>query len=912
MRVMITCLLALFFSSTSLFAQVLNPVKWEMSQKQISAQEFDLIFTANIDQGWTIYSQHTDEGGPVPTSFEFDAGTHFTRVGEVKELGKTKEGNDPLFGVNVIKFKEQKVRFIQRVKATDLSKSITGYLTFMTCDNARCLPPKDIDFDFKLKANKTKNTDTGNASNKDKDKAAALAKAEAMKKAAAEKQAAAAKEKLAQSEKIKAKKAEDRALITKAEAEKEAIAKKLELNAAGGAAQGSAGANAKEEQGESGILDPVSWTFKKEKISDTEYDLIFTATAETGWTIYSQHTEEGGPVATSFLLDAGTHFEAVGETEEKSKKKEGPDPLFDGVNVIKFVENPVTFRQRIKWTDTNKAITGAVEFMTCDSKQCLPPKFIDFSFDLNKGIVGNKATGNSAKNQQGNVIDQVRPSLVSTNKEPIGDCGGNEESSSNLLWIFFGGFIGGLLALLTPCVFPMIPLTVSFFTKGSKDKKQGIKNGLIYGLSIIVIYVAIGLLVTAVFGPKALNELSTNAIANVLFFLIFVAFAFSFFGYYEITLPSSIANKSDSMADRGGLIGTFFMAFTLAIVSFSCTGPIIGTALVQSAVNPLGPFMVMFGFSTALALPFGLFAAFPAWLNSLPRSGSWMTSVKVVLGFLELALALKFLSVADMTMHWGILKYELFMGLWILIFAGMTLYLFGYIKFPHDSPLKKLSMPRLASAIGALAFTIYLCTGFMFNERSQSYNALGALSGLAPPAYYNYFIGETDITKPNPTIKAKYPSFTKCANNLDCFKDYYEGLAYAQEVNKPVFLDFTGYGCVNCRKTEEHIWSVDNVWKKLDEDFVLVSLYVDDRKKLKETLISKPTQEKLRNIGNMWADFQIVNFKQNSQPLYVIMSPDEKVLARPRGYKEGAEDYADFMDCGLKTYESYAQQQGMK
>ncbi|MCB0616035.1 MAG: thioredoxin family protein, partial [Phaeodactylibacter sp.] len=457
-------------------------------------------------------------------------------------------------------------------------------------------------------------------------------------------------------------------------------------------------------------------------------------------------------------------------------------------------------------------------------------------------------------------------------------------------------------------VFPMIPLTVSFFTKSSQDRASGIRNALIYGLSIIVIYVSIGLMITAFFGGDALNVLSTNWIANTLFFVIFIAFAFSFFGYYEITLPSSWANKSDTMADRGGLLGIFFMAFTLAIVSFSCTGPIIGSALVQSATDKLGPFIVMLGFSSALALPFALFAAFPGWLNSLPKSGGWMNSVKVVLGFLELALALKFLSVADMTMHWNILPYELFMGAWVLIFAAMTAYLFGLIRFPHDSPVKKLSITRGSFAFLSLALTLYLATGFFYNGETKSYNSLKLMSGLAPPATYNILLPDTKDGL-NTDIKARYPSFTKCANNLDCFKNYAEGMAYAKEVKKPVLLDFTGYGCVNCRKTEEHIWVADEVKNKLSGDFVLVSLYVDDRKALEETLLSIPRQEKLRNVGNKWADFQIVNFEQNSQPLYVMMSPDERVLAAPRGYKEGVEDYAEFLECGLDTYEQVSDEQ---
>jgi len=358
------------------------------------------------------------------------------------------------------------------------------------------------------------------------------------------------------------------------------------------------------------------------------------------------------------------------------------------------------------------------------------------------------------------------------------------------------------------------------------------------------------------------------------------------------------------MADKGGLIGIFFMAFTLALVSFSCTGPIIGTAIVQAATKGeyLGPFLVMFGFSTALALPFGLFAAFPAWLNTLPKSGSWMNSVKVVLGFLELALALKFLSVADMTNGWGFLKYELFMGLWILIFAGMTAYLFGFIKFPHDSPIKKLGVTRLAFGVLSIALVVYLATGFKVNEKTGDYNALSLMSGLAPPAHYNFFLPEAAY---DPEIKAKYSSYGKCANNINCFKDYFEGIAYANEVNKPVMLDFTGHGCVNCRKTEEHIWVDDRIRSILNDSVVLISLYVDDDKELDSLYISELTGKKLRNVGNKWADFQIVNFEQNSQPLYVLATTDQQVITRPRAFVPGVQGYLDYLKCGLQHNRNY-------
>ncbi|MFT4760392.1 MAG: thiol:disulfide interchange protein [Paraglaciecola sp.] len=853
MRVFITYL-ALFLTAQFASAQILEPVKWTFTQNQLSDDEFEIIYTASLDDGWYIYSQYLDgEDGPIPTSFNYEgnSGT-YALVGKNEERSSHKKsGYDKLFEMEVIKFSKQ-VSFVQKVKVTDDTQPVKGYFEFMTCDDARCLPPEEVDFSFTLKKKKTAATPT-----------------------------------------------EDLKIV-----DKEAIDNNP-------AKEDSAPA----KQAQSGLLDPVKWDMTVEKTGGNTFDLLLKANIQKGWYVYSQFLEgEDGPVPTTLYWDDNDVVKIIGKAAEESKDKvSGFDKMFK-MDVTKF-KKAFTMRQSVTAADLTKPLTGAVEFMTCDDTRCLPPTEVPFKVDFSsmQALIGNAAMektvispvvagGDGTVNvpMEGNVIDQEIATIQATYKNPIGDCGAEDNAKGQgLIMTFVFGFLGGLLALLTPCVFPMIPLTVSYFTKSSTNKATGIRNALIYGLSIIVIYVGLGLIITAVFGPEALNALSTNAIANVLFFLVFILFAFSFFGYYEITLPSSWANKSDTMADKGGLVGIFFMAFTLALVSFSCTGPIIGTALVESAKNPSGPLIVMLGFSTALALPFGLFAAFPGWLNSLPKSGGWMSSVKVVLGFLELALALKFLSVADMTMGWGILPYELFVGLWVLIFAATTAYLLGFIKFPHDSPKTNYTPGRLFFTALFGAATLYLATGFMFNEKTQAYNSLAAMSGLAPPAHYNMFLPSP---VPNAEIKAKYPSFTKCANNLDCFKDYYEGLAYAKEENLPILLDFTGHGCVNCRKTEEHIWIEDGVWNKIAQDFVLISLYVDDRKKLETELISKSRESKLRNIGNKWADFQIVNFQQNSQPLYVMMSPDESVLAAPRGYKEGADDYLEFLECGLDVF----------
>ncbi len=685
------------------------------------------------------------------------------------------------------------------------------------------------------------------------------------------------------------------------------------------------------------VLNPVKWSFDIEKVKDNTYDLKFKAKIEKGWTVYSQNNSGDGPVPTTITFEEMSGIELIGKAKESGSKKEGLDPYFD-MEVVKFLDDkPFIITQRIKVLNASKPVSGYVEYMACDKEKCLPPTDEEFTFRIpidgaapveqpgakveeNTTIkVDEDTTKNleSTENQDtvlasaevennfigaiinGDKIDQKIEVLKESYNNPASDCGGTTAKKEGWFWTFLMGMGWGLIALLTPCVFPMLPITVSFFTKDTKRK--GWVNGLIYAASIIVIYVLIGLLITIFVGPEALNRLSTNWIANTLFFLIFVAFAFSFFGYYELTLPSSWSTGSDRMADKGGLLGIFFMAFTLALVSFSCTGPLIGTAIVQAATKGeyFGPFLVMLGFAFGLALPFGLFAAFPAWLNSLPRSGSWMNSVKVVLGFLELALALKFLSVADMTNGWGILRYELFMVLWIVIFIAMAAYLFGFIKFPHDSPIKKLSKTRMAFGALSLLLVVYLASGFRINKSTGEYNALGLMSGLAPPTNYNFFNPSQPLDAQDTSIKEKYPSYSKCANNINCFKDYFEGMNYAKEVGKPVMLDFTGHGCVNCRKTEEHIWVDDRVRRLLNDSLVLISLYVDEDKKLSPVYISANSGKKLRNIGNKWADFQIVNFEQNSQPLYVIATSDQQVISRPRGFVEGIEGYLQYLECNL-------------
>ncbi len=914
----------LTFLSVSLSAQIYSPVKWVTTHEQTADGEFDLIFTATIDDGWSIYSQYLEsDDGPVRTTFEFEKEAGYNLVGKNLETGDKKEGYDELFGMNVIKFYNKAV-FTQKIKITDYSKPIVGYFEFMTCDATKCLPPDMVDFEFTLE-NKMSGgagvpTETANG--------AGSATKEIVKTTPAPPAPPTAPKVTEQAPTNVVPPIQQN--VPTPEPSKPVIAqkeptklkttpiKKAETDAPTEVATTPAPIEPQANIESGGLLDPVKWSLDIVKVDNNTYDLTYQAKIDDGWYVYSQYLpSDDGPVKTEFNYDPSDALTLVDKNEEISDYRiAGFDKFFD-MEVIKF-KKQVSFKQRIKTTDAKQPVKGYLIFMTCDDGQCLAPTDVSFYAEPGKlvALTGkaaderlsaltavDKPKGAAAKFTDGK-IDQKISMISDTYKKPLGNCGEEDDASGqSTIWMFIMGFAGGLLALLTPCVFPMIPLTVSFFTAGSKDRKTGIKNGLIYGASIIVIYVSIGLLFTALFGPEVLNWLSTHWLPNTLFFLIFIVFALSFFGYFELTLPSSWTNKTDSMADKGGLVGTFFMAFTLALVSFSCTGPIIGTALVQSATSSsVGPFFVMLGFSLALALPFGLFAAFPAWLNSLPSSGGWMTSVKVVLGFLELAFAFKFLSVADMTENWGFLRYELFMGIWVLLAFGLTLYLFGYIRFPHDSPIKKLSLPRTGLALASLALTVYLASGFMINEKTKAYSSLSMLSGISPPANYNFFLQQEALSSSKQDLKDRFKSFTKCANDLDCFKDYYEGMTYSQEVNKPVLLDFTGHGCVNCRKTEELIWIDDQVWDKINEDYVLISLYVDDRKKLDEIFISKYTNKKLRNVGQKWTDFQIVNFQQNSQPLYVLMSPDEKVMAAPRGFKEGIQDYADFLDCGLNTF----------
>ncbi|WP_340074140.1 protein-disulfide reductase DsbD family protein [Leptobacterium sp. I13] len=630
---------------------------------------------------------------------------------------------------------------------------------------------------------------------------------------------------------------------------------------------------------------PVSWSTDVKQISDTEYNLIIKAIIEDGWHLYSQKEAEAEivpiPTTFEFEIEEGA-YELIGDTEESETIVEY-DKVFE--TDLSFFSHEAIFTQKIKVLDSNlKVIKATVEYQVCDDELCMfnDNEFI-FSLDGSETVVTQKEIDDKSK------ALSEKLTLNLQNKELLKNASDKAKSESGLWGIFALGFLGGLLALLTPCVFPMIPLTVSFFTKRTGSRKKGIGNAALYGFFIVLIYLLLSIPFHFLdsIDPEILNNIATNVWLNVFFFAIFLFFAFSFFGYYELTLPASWANKMDSASNVGGLLGIFFMAVTLAIVSFSCTGPILGGLLGSTTLSEgdvatnLSAGMV--GFGLALALPFALFAMFPNLLSSLPKSGGWLNTVKVVLGFLELALAFKFLSNADLVSHWGILKHEVFIGIWIVVFALMAIYLFGKLKFPHDSPIKKLSFSRISFGILVVAFTVYLIAGL------TKYSSLKLLSGFPPPEFYSVFEQKSE-----------------CPLGLNCFKDFEKGLAYAKANNKPIMLDFTGWACVNCRKMEENVWSTSKVYNVLNDEYVLISLYVDDRKELEKEQqfnFQLPTGriKTIETIGEKWATFQTINFQTASQPYYVLMTPEMEILNTPQQYTD-AETYYNWLLEGLNSY----------
>ena len=660
------------------------------------------------------------------------------------------------------------------------------------------------------------------------------------------------------------------------------------------------------------IKDPVKFKTEFNTLSDTEAEIVFTAAIDKGWHVYSTELGDGGPISATFNVDKTSGIELLGKLKPVGKEVATFDKLFE--MKVRYFENTAKFIQKVKLTGGAYEIEGYLEYGACDDESCLPPTEVPFKFS------GVAKTANAAaakaeqpekkevekKEEAAPVVSKDTVAMMelvpatttdaSTGIQPAVASGelwkpviselqalGEEHTQGDMSWIyiFVTGFLGGLLALFTPCVWPIIPMTVSFFLKRSKDKKKGIRDAWTYGASIVVIYVALGLAITLIFGASALNALSTNAIFNILFFLMLVVFAASFFGAFEITLPSKWSNAVDSKAESTtGLLSIFLMAFTLSLVSFSCTGPIIGFLLVQVSTTGsiVAPAIGMLGFAIALALPFTLFALFPSWLKSMPKSGGWMNVIKVTLGFLELAFALKFLSVADLAYGWRLLDRETFLALWIVIFALLGFYLLGKIKFPHDDDDNKVGVTRFFMALVSLAFAVYMVPGLWGAP-------LKAVSAFAPPMQtqdFNLYKNE---------VHAK-------------FDDYDLGMEYARLNGKPVMLDFTGYGCVNCRKMEAAVWTDPKVSDLINNDYVLITLYVDNKTPLTEPvkIVENGTERTLRTVGDKWSYLQRVKFGANAQPFYVLLDNQGKPLNKSYAYDEDIPKYIEFLQTGLENY----------
>lgn len=623
-----------------------------------------------------------------------------------------------------------------------------------------------------------------------------------------------------------------------------------------------------------------------EKISDTEYNLIFTAKILDQWHMYSQYNPDNASLPMEILASKDTKgFELIGKAKESKTYKEYSD-TWEKEEI--FFKEKALITQRIKLT--NKDITSVkLNFFAQVCKEVCIQIEEDFSFSLD----GNTIADELVELDEKSIVLSKQLKLDLKNKELLkADADGNTQENKSLFTIFLLGLIGGLLALLTPCVFPMIPLTVSFFTKQSQSKAKGISNAILYGFFIVLIYILLSLPFHFLdsLDPEILNTISTNIWLNIFFFAILVFFAFSFFGYYEVTLPSSWGDKMDTASNVGGMVGIFFMALTLAIISFSCTGPILGSLLAGSLTSDGGAMQLsagMTGFGLALALPFALFALFPNWLKSLPSSGGWLNTTKVILGFLELAFAFKFLSNADLVGHWDFLKREVFVGIWIVVFIGLALYILKKIRFPHDGTDKKLSFSSISFGILVLVFVVYLIPGTF---KTPTWN-LSLLSGFPPPQFYSIYEQEND-----------------CPLGLNCYKGFEEGLAAAKAANKPILLDFTGWACVNCRKVEENVWSDPAIYTLLKDDYILISLYVDDRKELPTAaqFKFKRANGKLKDIetiGDKWATFQTVNFQTASQPYYVLMTADLEILNHAEQYTD-KDTYLTWLQKGIVNFKN--------
>jgi thiol:disulfide interchange protein len=798
----LTVISFLLIFTFGLNAQILEPVSWTFSSNKTGDKEFELIFKAEIDLHWHLYSQDIPMSPPA-TKFNFVDNADYSIIDGVTEESSVIEEYDPNFEMELKYFANEAI-FKQKIKLNGDGAKIEGFVEFMSCDDTKCLPPTEVDFNFTLGTPSQSGTPV------------------------------------------------------------------------------------------SQILEPVSWDIEVKKLDPKTLELVFNANIDKGYHLYSLSIPDDGPLPTVFTFENSELFNLSGDVTEAIIPIEEYDDVFE--MDIKFFEENASFKQVIKLNKNEEQVpvVGEIAYMVCNEVGCVA-LYEDFEINI------DAETGTIIKETE--IVEEES----SFDKDDI------TGKKASLLGFFILSFLGGLAAILTPCVFPMIPMTVSFFMKEGEDKAKGKMQAIIYGLSIIAIYVFIGSVLAVIAGPDIANWLSTHWLPNILFFVIFVVFAASFFGMFEITLPSWMINKSDQSADKGGFLGPVFMALTLVLVSFSCTGPIVGTILVESAGGQiLKPIIGMLGFSLAFALPFTLFAFFPTLLQGLPKSGGWLNSVKVVLGFLELALGLKFLSIADQTYHWGILDREVYLASWIVIFFLLGMYLLGKIKFAHDSDIPFVSVPRLMLAIIVFTFVAYLVPGMVGAP-------LKALSGYLPPQTTHDFdlnavirenvkahaISARPSKKKELCETPKYSEFLHLPHGLEGYFDYDQALACAKAQNKPLFIDFTGHGCVNCREMESNVWSNPKVLSLLSNDYIVTALYVDDKTTMPEEdwYISDFDGKKKKTIGKKYSDRQKAMFGVNAQPFYVLLDPNGELLTQPRAYDLDINEFVKFLKAGLKNFE---------
>lgn len=802
--------------------EILKPVKWETEIKPAGAGQYDLIMTAHIDKGWHMYSQNNNpDDGPVPTTFTIPKVSGVTFIGKVKEVTPAIKAHDPNFDLDVQYF-EDKAVFSQRVSFKEKPKSITLTVNFETCDNSRCIAPRDEDlvFDFSSITSGSQPETPSKSDLKDQKKGGKGSSS----------------------------------MFTPEQPDKSGVS----------------AATAE------GVVKPVKWDYALKQISQNQYELQLTADIQQGYHIYGLDQVKDGPVATSISFDHPEDVKIIKQASSDVQPVTEHDKYLN-LDLAKYT-GKVVFTEQIELLKPAENITGTITLQACDNEKCLAPQKEAFSIPVSGTFAPVKATGN--------------PSEVKASPDP-------------LFLLFSKGFGWGLIALITPCVYPMIPLTVSFFTKRN-EKKQSLGTALLFGLSIILIYVGLGVIISVIFGPQALNSLASNVWVNLAFFIIFMLFAFSFFGAFELTLPSSWTNKADAKSERQGFTGIFFMAFTLALVSFSCTGPFIGNmlVLVSRGNGYVGPIAGMGGFAVAFALPFIVFAAFPVLMHKLPKSGGWLNSVKVVFGFLELALALKFFSAVDLSYHWGILKREYFLAIWIIIAIMLGLYLLGKIRFSHDTPIEHVSIARLLLAIAVFAFGAYMVPGLWGAP-------VKILGGIAPPYQYNegfipgIAVNSTESNTSEPKHEKKYAGLFESPYNLDAYYDYQEALDEARKEGKPLMIDFTGHSCTNCRRMEENVWGDPSVLNQLKNDYVLVSLYVDDKTDLdsKDKYYSKALDSKVTTLGDKWSDLEASRYNTNAQPLYVLLDQNEQLLDQPYSFDADVSKFANYLQKAKEVYE---------